>query len=67
MTSMMTRRALMLSGASMSMAIVSGLGQGAHAQAPVTVEQFRSLSARLTGAALSDLDAGVENERPPHY
>lgn len=59
MTSMMTRRSLMLSGASMAVAIGSGLRQGAHAQAPVTVEQFRSLSARLTGAALPDLDAGV--------
>lgn len=59
MTSMMTRRALMSSGASMTVAIASGFGLGARAQAPITVEQFRSLSARLTGAALSDLDVGV--------
>lgn len=57
MTSMMTRRALMLSGAGMSLALAGGLP--VQAQETVTVDQFRSLSARLTGAAVSDLDAGV--------
>jgi hypothetical protein len=55
----MTRRALALTGVSMSIAFASGHAFPARSQETITVDQFRNLSARLTGAAVPDLDAGV--------
>ncbi len=51
-----TRRSVVVAGAS-AVALASGLARPAGAQQTITVDQFRALSARLTGAAVSNLDA----------
>jgi hypothetical protein len=52
-----SRRGFILSGASAaSLALIAPLGAGA--EQTLTVEGFRALSARLTGAKLGDLDMG---------
>ena len=53
---LITRRRLVIGGASAA-ALAAGFPLPAGAQGTVTVDQFRALSARLTGAAVSDLDA----------
>jgi hypothetical protein len=53
-----TRRSLVVGGASAA-ALAAGLPLAAGAQGTVTVDQFRALSARLTGAAVADLDATI--------
>jgi hypothetical protein len=53
---LISRRSLVVGGASAA-ALVAGSPLRAGAQETVTVEQFRALSARLSGAALADLDA----------
>jgi hypothetical protein len=50
-----TRRSLLVGGASAA-ALAAGLSLRAGARETITVDQFRALSARLTGAAVSDLD-----------
>ncbi len=50
----MTRRSLILGGASVA-TVAIGLPLAAGAQETITVDQFRALSARLTG--VTDLDA----------
>ena len=53
-----TRRSVVIGGAAAT-ALVAGLPLPVAAQETVTVDQFRALSARLTGAAVSDLDASM--------
>jgi Membrane bound FAD containing D-sorbitol dehydrogenase len=53
-----SRRNLVIGGASAA-ALAAGFPRSAGAQQSVTVDQFRALSARLTGAAVSDLDASM--------
>src|SRR6185295_7856822 len=53
-----TRRSVVIGGAAAT-ALVAGLPLPVAAQETVTVDQFRALSARLTGAAVSDLDAAM--------
>jgi hypothetical protein len=53
-----TRRSVVIGGAAAT-ALVAGLPLLVAAQETVTVDQFRALSARLTGAAVSDLDAAM--------
>jgi hypothetical protein len=53
---LISRRSLVVGGASTA-ALVAGFPLRAGAEETVTVEQFRELSARLSGAALADLDA----------
>ncbi len=57
MTPLMTRRALLLSGSSLAFALAGGLAGPAQSQETITADQFRALSARLTGAGISDLEA----------
>ena len=51
----LSRRGVILGGASV-VALAVAFPLGSRAQASLTVDQFRALSARLTGAGLSDLD-----------
>ena len=53
---LITRRRLVIGGASAA-ALAAGFPMPAGAQETVTVDQFRALSARLTAAAVSDIDA----------
>jgi len=53
-----TRRSLVIGGVSVA-ALAAGFPLPAGAQETVTVDQFRALSARLTGAMVSDLDASL--------
>src|SRR5262245_23692603 len=53
-----TRRSLVIGGASAAV-LGAGLLRPAGAQGTVSVDQFRALSARLTGSALADLDATI--------
>jgi hypothetical protein len=53
---LITRRRLVIGGTSAA-ALAAGFTLPAGAQETVTVDQFRALSARLTGAAESNLDA----------
>jgi hypothetical protein len=56
-----SRRGLILGGVSAaSLAFAFPLSTGARET--ITVEEFRALSARLTGASLSDLDAGAASK-----
>jgi hypothetical protein len=57
MASSMTRRALMLGSAGMSLALAAGLTRPAQARETVTLDEFLKVSARLTGMSVSDLDA----------
>jgi hypothetical protein len=53
-----TRRSLVVGGASAAV-LAAGSPRPAGAQGTVTVDQFRALSGRLTGAAVADLDATI--------
>jgi hypothetical protein len=53
-----TRRSLVIGGAAAT-ALAAGFPLPVAAQGTVTIDQFRALSARLTGAAVSDLDASM--------
>jgi hypothetical protein len=53
-----TRRSVLICGTSAA-ALAGGLPLLSGAEETVTLDQFRTLSARLTGAAVSDLDAGM--------
>ena len=55
---LITRRSVVISGAAAT-ALTAGFPLPVAAQETVTVDQFRALSARLTGAAVSDLDAAM--------
>jgi hypothetical protein len=52
---MVTRRFVLAGGVS-ALALAAGAPRLAAAQGTITVEQFRTLSARLTGKPISDLD-----------
>ena len=56
-----TRRSLVIGGTTAA-ALAAGFPLLVGAQETVTVDQFRALSARLTGAAASDLDASMAGE-----
>ena len=53
-----TRRRVVIRGAAAA-ALAAGFPYSVGAQETFTVDQFRALSARLTGAAVSDLDASM--------
>jgi hypothetical protein len=53
-----TRRSLLIGGTSAAV-LAAGFTLPAGAQETLTVDQFRTLSARLTGVAASDLDATI--------
>jgi hypothetical protein len=53
-----SRRTLVLGGAS-ALALAACLPRSADAQDALSLDQFRALSARLTGATLPDLDPGM--------
>jgi hypothetical protein len=57
----MSRRELVLSGASLAI-LASTVPLGALSGEQVSVDAFRALSARLTGASLADLDASAAAE-----
>jgi hypothetical protein len=57
----MTRRSLILGGASAA-TVAAGFPLTAFAQETITVDRFRALSARLTGAEMTDLDATVASK-----
>jgi hypothetical protein len=50
-----SRRSLILGGASAATTVAVGLPLSAGARETITVDQFRTLSARLTGASVTDL------------
>jgi hypothetical protein len=58
MGSPITRRSLIVGGASAA-ALAAALPLPGGAQETITLDQFRALSARLTGAAGADLDAAM--------
>jgi hypothetical protein len=53
-----SRRSLLLGGASAA-AMAMGFPPPVRARDPITLDQFRALSARLTGADLTNLDANT--------
>jgi hypothetical protein len=52
-----SRRSLILGGASAATTVAVGFPLPAGALGTITVDQFRALSARLTGASVTELDA----------
>lgn len=58
----MSRRSLVLGASVATMAMAMGLPLPAFARDTITLDQFRALSARLTGAGVPDLDAAVAGE-----
>jgi hypothetical protein len=58
MTPMTTRRSLLLGGASAA-TLAFGFPLSPGARETITVDQFRALSARSTGAGMTDLDAAL--------
>lgn len=56
MAPLMTRRALMLGSAGMSLALAAGLARPAKARDTIALDDFLKVSERLTGAQASDLD-----------
>lgn len=46
----------MLGCAGTTLALAAGLGRQAQASGPISLDQFREISSRLTGTPLSDLD-----------
>lgn len=60
MSSNISRRNLLLSSASFSVLFAAGLS--VKAQPAITVDQFRAVSARLTGSDVADLDSGVARQ-----
>jgi Membrane bound FAD containing D-sorbitol dehydrogenase len=57
----LTRRGLLVGGVCIATATLD-LPHVAVAQAPISVDQFRALSAELTGAAIADLDAAIAGQ-----
>ncbi|MCB5174804.1 sorbitol dehydrogenase family protein [Microvirga lenta] len=55
----MTRRALMLSSAGMTLALAAGFSRPAQSRDTIGLDEFKALSARLTGAEPGDLDSDV--------
>ena len=58
MTPVMTRRSLIMAGVSAA-ALAAGFPLSAATQETIATDAFRALSARLTGAAVADLDAAT--------
>jgi hypothetical protein len=54
-----SRRSLILGGASAATTVAVGMRLPAGARETITVDQFRALSATLTGASVTDLDAAT--------
>lgn len=57
MAPLMTRRALMLGSAGMTLALAAGLSRPAQGRDTIALDDFLKVSARLTGAQASDLDS----------
>ena len=56
MAPLMTRRALMLGSAGMTLALAAGLGRPAAARDAISLDDFLKVSARLTDQDAADLD-----------
>jgi len=59
MAPLMTRRALMLSSAGMTLALAAGLSRPAQGRDTISLDDFLKVSARLTEADAADLDPGA--------